>query len=188
MQKERKKTDNKGGRGAHRQHRQRFSVVVHFCGRPLTSVRCRADSSRFWGFGGSIGLSEKAEAADARLERLSSHGHPYRVGVQSEPGCSLPSYIHTTRQQHAHVHVCGGGGDWRQWWTFDILDGENEDWGFNREAKGSTWRRRIVGRRGRCIAGDEAGRSGWFHPVGGTEASGTLHSTLAPEGRVVVTT
>ena len=32
------------------------------------------------------------------------------------------------------------------------------------------------------------GRSGWSHPVGGTEASGTLSSTLAPEGRVVLTT
>ena len=37
-------------------------------------------------------------------------------------------------------------------------------------------------------AGGAPGRSGWSHPVGGTEASRALHSTLAPEGRVVLTT
>ena len=42
--------------------------------------------------------------------------------------------------------------------------------------------------RGLLRTEDAAGRSGWSHPVGGTEASGTLSSTLAPEGRVVLTT
>ena len=64
-----------------------------------------------------------------------------------------------------------------------------EDWGVNREAggqpgDGGPW----------AIAGttQPGGRGGQirmvFTPVGGTEASGTLHSTLAPEGRVVLTT
>ena len=42
--------------------------------------------------------------------------------------------------------------------------------------------------RGRTRPEGAFGRSGWSHPVGGTEASGTLSSTLAPEGRVVLTT
>ena len=66
---------------------------------------------------------------------------------------------------------------------------EYEDWGVNREAGGSTRRRRTVGHRGDRSPG---GRTGLirmvFTPVGGTEASGTLSSTLAPEGRVVLTT
>ena len=66
---------------------------------------------------------------------------------------------------------------------------EYEDWGFNREAGGSTWRRRTVGHRGDQLVR----RAGWVDPdgltpVGGTEASWTLSSTLAPEGRVVLTT
>ena len=82
------------------------------------------------------------------------------------------------------VEVEGGGCGG----PLSLLMVEYEDWGFNREAGGSTWRRRTVGHRGDCIAGGEAGRSGWSHPVGGTEASWTLSSTLAPEGRVVLTT
>ena len=42
--------------------------------------------------------------------------------------------------------------------------------------------------RGPARPEDALGRSGWSHPVGGTEASWTLSSTLAPEGRVVLTT
>ena len=65
---------------------------------------------------------------------------------------------------------------------------EFEDWGVNREAGGSTRRRWTVGHRGDGPAGGAPGRSGWSHPVGGTEASRALHSTLAPEGHVVLTT
>ena len=42
--------------------------------------------------------------------------------------------------------------------------------------------------RGPARPEDALGRSGWSHPVDGTEASWTLSSTLAPEGRVVLTT
>ena len=64
-----------------------------------------------------------------------------------------------------------------------------KDWGFNREAGGSTWRRRTVGHRGDCCVrrAQQADPDG-LTPVGGTEASWTLSSTLAPEGRVVLTT
>ena len=65
---------------------------------------------------------------------------------------------------------------------------EYEDWGVNREAGGSTWRRRTVGHRG--DGPPEAGSidPDGLTPVGGTEASWTLSSTFAPEGRVVLTT
>ena len=42
---------------------------------------------------------------------------------------------------------------------------------------------------GTSLSGGRAGQIRMvFTPVGGTEASGTLSSTLAPEGRVVLTT
>ena len=57
---------------------------------------------------------------------------------------------------------------------------EYEDWGVNREAGGQPggggpWA--IAGTGASGGGEDELGRSGWYHPVGGTEASGTLHST-----------
>ena len=66
---------------------------------------------------------------------------------------------------------------------------EYEDWGSTgrqgvQPGDGGPW----------AIAGttQPGGRGGKirmvFTPVGGTEASGTLSSTLAPEGRVVLTT
>ena len=66
---------------------------------------------------------------------------------------------------------------------------EYEDWGVNREAggqpgDGGPWAiagTAAYGGRGRQIRMV-------FTPVGGTEASWTLSSTLAPEGRVVLTT
>ena len=59
---------------------------------------------------------------------------------------------------------------------------EYEDWGVNREAGGSTRRRMTVGHRGdqpvrRATPADPDGLTrGAAVPVGGTEASGTLHS------------
>ena len=84
---------------------------------------------------------------------------------------------------------------WR-WRLVAVVDFEFISWsstgtgGFNREAGGSTWRRRTVGHRGDQYRPEgEAGQIRMvFTPVGGTEASWTLSSTLAPEGRVVLTT
>ena len=59
---------------------------------------------------------------------------------------------------------------------------EYEDWGVNREAGGGV-NQATEDRgpsRGPARPEDALGRSGWSHPVGGTEASGTLHSTLKP--------
>jgi len=73
----------------------------------------------------------------------------------------------------AEVEAGGCGG------PLSLFNGRVRGLGVNREAGGSTWRRRTVGHRGDGPAGGAPGRSGWSHPVGGTEASGTLHSTLS---------
>ena len=68
-----------------------------------------------------------------------------------------------------------------------------EDWGVNREAggqpgDGGPWA--IAGTVSRGLYRRRRGRQIRMvvTPVGGTEASWTLSSTLAPEGRVVLTT
>ena len=66
---------------------------------------------------------------------------------------------------------------------------EYEEWGFNREAGGQPGDGGPWAFAGTTQPGGRGGKIRMvFTPVGGTEASWTLNSTLAPEGRVVLTT
>ena len=87
------------------------------------------------------------------------------------------------RGSTVEVEAGGSGG------PLSLFNGRVRGLGGQPRGRGSTRRRRTVG----PSRGPFARRAYWIDPdgltpVGGTEASWTLSSTLAPEGRVVLTT
>ena len=72
---------------------------------------------------------------------------------------------------------------------FEVIHDGLRGLGVNREAGGQPGDGGPWAIAGTSLSGGRAGQIRMvFTPVGGTEASGTLSSTLAPEGRVVLTT